>query len=523
MGNNQLNIRSSTGVSEECKREYFKNAKKDFSAGIKKINSTIHSPGANVSFSEDNWISYLLQKFGDYLKTNKVENKYLYQIMSYLNNLEESNEMKHIYNLTVFLSKEIEGISNEKRRQSLIDKYYSEEEYKNVGLSKDEMLFKGSEFIFIDLENFNHPLYGFIRHLTFVLAEVYEKDYEKIIDSLDKNSNLMKSSMDIMDNFQESPVKLSPANIDKKYCLSENLIPSFKKNDPINNLQINLNSDINHIDNFYKAMIRELFTFSNYIANALIRFYSIKSSTSVKLFEIFCEKIKDLMIRRDLYNLVYKIKSKLNLNKKVKYSENLVNYYNIKPHYLCISPFFSQDKTFRTYIKHQCRKHKTHFESKLVNNDKKTKELTSIPFSKSVVLLRQINDHSSIIKKIDVMYQVRNSILNEIDEFWKDVPLHQKYKLVDADNLLSLFIYITIKSQIENFIIDLEIIEDFTNRSLKLSRKGYFFSLFKSSIEYLVSNFSLQQLDSNIQEYNKMLNNEISNLESHPESILEFH
>ena len=66
-----------------------------------------------------------------------------------------------------------------------------------------------------------------------------------------------------------------------------------------------------------------------------------------------------------------------------------------------------------------------------------------------------------------------------------------------------------IKAQIDSLIIDLEIIDDFTNRSLKLSRKGYFFSLFQSSIEYLISNLSISQLDLNIEEYNNMLNKEL--------------
>ena len=78
-----------------------------------------------------------------------------------------------------------------------------------------------------------------------------------------------------------------------------------------------------------------------------------------------------------------------------------------------------------------------------------------------------------------------------------------------------------IKSQIDNLIIDLEIIEDFTNRSLKLSRKGYFFSLLQSSCEYLISNLTISQLDCNIKEYNTMLNKELSVIHSTPELILE--
>ena len=146
----------------------------------------------------------------------------------------------------------------------------------------------------------------------------------------------------------------------------------------------------------------------------------------------------------------------------------------------------------------------------------------NLHFQNSILLFRQINDNDSIIRKIDIMYQLRASILNEIDNFWIGIPLKPKYKSVDADNLLSIFIYLMIKSQIDNLIIDLDIIDDFTNRVLKLSRKGYFFSLFQSSVDYLIENLSLSQLDINIKEYNNIVNKEISLIESDPESILDF-
>jgi hypothetical protein len=121
MGANQFkNKLKKDDVSEECKKEYFKLIKKDFSEGIKKINSTIHKGNSNYSFSDDDWINFLLDKFTEYLEQNNLNNKYIKQILFYLQNIEESNETKHVYNLSIYLAKEIEDMNLKKQSIKLL-------------------------------------------------------------------------------------------------------------------------------------------------------------------------------------------------------------------------------------------------------------------------------------------------------------------------------------------------------------------------------------------------------------------
>ena len=97
---------------------------------------------------------------------------------------------------------------------------------------------------------------------------------------------------------------------------------------------------------------------------------------------------------------------------------------------------------------------------------------SNLPFFKSLKYFREINSRETILDKLEIMFNLRNIILTEIDDFWKGFPYLEEKRLVDADNLLSIFIYLVIKSQLVNLIIDIEIINDFINKSLKLSRKG---------------------------------------------------
>jgi len=101
------------------------------------------------------------------------------------------------------------------------------------------------------------------------------------------------------------------------------------------------------------------------------------------------------------------------------------------------------------------------------------------------------------MQKVDILCNLRDLIMDEIDEFWKQFPFQQKKLYVDADNLLSIFIYLIIKSQLSDLIVDIEIIDDFTNKSLKLSRKGYLFSLVQSSLEYLLNTLTSSHIEQN--------------------------
>ena len=265
---------------------------------------------------------------------------------------------------------------------------------------------------------------------------------------------------------------------------------------------ININ-DVQKLTDYYKLLYEQIMLFGNYITEALIRFYDIRNSVSPKIFEILSERILDIIIRKDLYKCIHKIKSKLLNSQETKFKETILTYYDIKPYQLCISPYFAMDYDFKSKI--------TNYS--IVNN--------SLPYYKSILILRTINECDSIGKKIEIMYKLRTSILHEIDIFWDCINIKTKYKTVDANNFISIFIYLVIKSQIDNIFIDIKLIDEYTKKALKFSNKGYFLSLFQSSSEYIVSNLTFSQLDHNTNEYNIQLQEELDKFRINKYNILE--
>jgi len=116
MGNKQEKECSKVNF-EDCKKEYFKAVNKDMKESMKKINTTLNLE-KNRNLDSDNWVDYIKQKLNEYCYSNKIENKQFQQIFYYLNNIGETNEAKHIYNLSIFLKKYFEGEVKIKQKNS---------------------------------------------------------------------------------------------------------------------------------------------------------------------------------------------------------------------------------------------------------------------------------------------------------------------------------------------------------------------------------------------------------------------
>ena len=220
------------------------------------------------------------------------------------------------------------------------------------------------------------------------------------------------------------------------------------------------------INKFYLYVKEELTQICFILILSVIKFYNIIEEPAYKIVDDIGEKVKDLLIYGDLLKFLQKLKYNEKKDMLTKYKEKFLEFYNILPKDLGVSAYFSFDKDFKTKIKDFIKTKYNYEPEILIENN------IHIPFSKSLIYLSEINQSDSLMQKIDRMYNLRNILLDEIDSFWNGYPINHKRKYVDADNMLSLFIYLIIKSQLSNLIVDIEIIDDFTNKNIKLSNKG---------------------------------------------------
>jgi len=119
MGNKQEKESSKINF-DEYKKEYFKAVNRDLKESMKKINTTLQTEN-NKNHENDDWVHFLKNKFHNYFSNDKnldKNNKLLVQINSYLNNIGETNESKHNYNLSIFLKKYLDDSVKIKQKSS---------------------------------------------------------------------------------------------------------------------------------------------------------------------------------------------------------------------------------------------------------------------------------------------------------------------------------------------------------------------------------------------------------------------
>jgi len=248
------------------------------------------------------------------------------------------------------------------------------------------------------------------------------------------------------------------------------------------------------IETVYRRIKSELLDISSTIVKAVYLFYSLEDG-SLKIMDFIGEKINELLISGDLFSFLQKLKKCSMNNTLRKYKEKFIRFLNIHPRDLGISPYFSFDKQFK---------------NSLGNIEGATTGET--PFVKSIILLSELKFVSSISQKLQLLSSLRNTIIDEIDQFWIDTSVDQSKLMIDADNFLSIFIYLLIKNQLSDLVVDIEIMDDFTNNSFKLSRKGYIFSLVRSSLDFVLNVLEPSLVDQNIKEYCDTINKDLYSL-----------
>ena len=95
-----------------------------------------------------------------------------------------------------------------------------------------------------------------------------------------------------------------------------------------------------------------------------------------------------------------------------------------------------------------------------------------------------------------IFASLSNEIKNCIDDFWKDMEDYIKNDLlgVEAEQLMTIFVYIISKAQIEDIMVHCKLIKLFTTTMTKSSMIGYYYSNAEASVNYIHTLKSVKEL-----------------------------
>ena len=86
-----------------------------------------------------------------------------------------------------------------------------------------------------------------------------------------------------------------------------------------------------------------------------------------------------------------------------------------------------------------------------------------------------------------IIANISNEITESINDFWQIMERYIKkdYLSIEAEQLMTIFIYVIIKSGISNIFVHCKMIKLFTTCTTKSSMIGYYYSTVEAGITYI--------------------------------------
>jgi hypothetical protein len=104
-------------------------------------------------------------------------------------------------------------------------------------------------------------------------------------------------------------------------------------------------------------------------------------------------------------------------------------------------------------------------------------------YAKAITKLRELESNYSPLKKLDIIIATTRLICECVDDYWKDDQSINKENLViDADQILSIFLYIVIKAKVMNLKGHVNLIYDFGRKIVQNGQMGYYVTTIEACI-----------------------------------------
>lgn len=129
------------------------------------------------------------------------------------------------------------------------------------------------------------------------------------------------------------------------------------------------------------------------------------------------------------------------------------------------------------------------------NND----DFISYPYETAIQLLKQIKKYKTPFEKMMIIASISNEITDCINDFWTEMENYIKKDFlgIEAEQIMTIFIYIIIKSGITDIFVHCKMIKYFTTCTTKSSMIGYYYSTIEASITYIKTLKNVDELFKN--------------------------
>ena len=120
------------------------------------------------------------------------------------------------------------------------------------------------------------------------------------------------------------------------------------------------------------------------------------------------------------------------------------------------------------------------------NKDSKEIKLP-LPYISAINLMKSIKKYKTPFEKILLVAAISDQIMESATSFWKDMEpyIEKDYLFIEADEIMTIFLYIIIQSQMPDILLYCKIINNFTTQFTKGFNIAYNYTLLEASVDYI--------------------------------------
>ena len=141
---------------------------------------------------------------------------------------------------------------------------------------------------------------------------------------------------------------------------------------------------------------------------------------------------------------------------------------------------------------------------KFINNSEnknpiKNELSTKTPYFSAIKLLKSITKYKTPFEKIIVLAAISDQIMESANNFWKGMEqyIDKDFLFIDGDEFLKIFLFVVIKAQMPEILIECKIINNFISDFTKRFNLAYNYSLLEASIDYINDKNDINNLNTN--------------------------
>ena len=439
--------------------------------------------------------------------------------------------------------------------------FLSEIKYQSLMFYNDfDMITKPKIFDSIDekINSINFNIYNEMNKIaSFDMYEKEDEINENVINTNDVNSSnkskinltgiteVLGGSFKVNYSFNESDSNIDTQNYKNIRNRIKKILKIIKQHLYNSDHPISMTIQIfeEEISKFISQKIEEIKSKPNYknvIKNfnieivKIIKNFILNCQTAIKLFYYECVNLKCFIEEKDeMINLTTSVLFKIgNLYKNIcklfsieiedeiydlKIRLKYLN--NIENNEISIPCKFALDETTdelkqelikkyeeKNNIKFQIKEeqNKFHENNPYIKNFNKNKKIKG--YDTVIQIIKYLNINESPFEKMMLIASVSTEITNCINKYWKgmDDCIDPFFLVINADELMSLFINLLIKSEMPEILLHEKIIDEFTTRTTKASMIGYYNTTFDAAIKYIQKN--------TLKDKNEIINKEINEI-----------